>query len=371
MAKVISSDINYWLIRTFRGKYYAEFSQRNYIALGWNEISDLDLIRSASEKPEDQKALTEMAKNLQASDETEDEKKISQPGRITSPIMRFVNEIKIGDSILIPSADSEFINFGKVTSDVFLERKDTVLADPDLPILHKRRRVEWVKGVERKYLDPYLFRLLNSHYAVTNANEYAPYIDRTMYGLFTKGERGHLVLEVSKESGIYGTELVELINQILGTVDLVNEITGEKHDKNCVEVKLTLNSPGLIELAGSIAVMGAIAAGVTILLGGKVNISAFKGFSLETSGIKGAIQEFMHEKREDRKLDIEEKRLELEKLKLLEALNRTGALLPKELAPIEMASNEVPLIESPACDKEEKTSKQGKVSIRKRKKRRK
>ena len=75
MAKVISEETNYWLVRTFAGKYYAEFSQRGYVALGWNEISDLELIRSAVEKPKDQEKLTEMAKKLLKDDK-------SQPGRI-------------------------------------------------------------------------------------------------------------------------------------------------------------------------------------------------------------------------------------------------------------------------------------------------
>lgn len=361
MSRVISEETNYWLVRTFSGKYYAEFSHRGYVALGWNEISDLDLIRSAAKKPKDQEKLTEMAKKLQKGD------KNSQPGRITSPIMRFVNEIKIGDIIIIPSEDSAFLNFGKITSDPFLETKENVMADEGLISLYKRRNVEWVKEVERKRLDPYLFRLLNSHYAVTNANEYASYVDRTMYDFFTKGEKGHLVLEVKKESGIYGMELVELINQTLGIVDLVNDLTGENYDKNSVEVKLTLNSPGLIELAGGVGVIGAIATGTAILLGGKVNVSLFKGFSLETTGLKGAIQQYKEEKREDRKLDIEEKKLEIEKLKFIEALTRTNAQFPKEIAPpIEIAA-----AEGKFCDENVvKSSNQNKTGIKKRKKRR-
>ena len=333
MAQIISEEMNYWLIRTYSGKYYAEFSQREYVALGWNEISDLGLIASASTKTKDRDILTELAKKLLRAGKNRqpgDDKK-DQPGRITSPIMRFVNDINIGDTIIIPSADSVFLNFGKVTSDVFLKTDESILTDAGIPSLYKRRKVTWVKSVEKKHLDPYLFRLLNSHYAVTDANEYAQYIDRTMYGYYTKGERGHLVLEVKKESGIYGTELVDLINQILSLVDLTNGVNGTHYDKNSIEVKLTLNSPGLIELAGGIGIIGAVAVGATIMMGGKVNISMFRGVSLETTGIKGLIQQNKDVKLENRKLDIEEKKLEVEKLKFIETLARTSVQLPAEI----------------------------------------
>jgi len=47
--KEIEASQKYWLVRTFGGKYYDHFVKNNYIAIAWNEISDLEMIKQAND----------------------------------------------------------------------------------------------------------------------------------------------------------------------------------------------------------------------------------------------------------------------------------------------------------------------------------
>lgn len=337
MAIVISNDTNYWLVRTFGGKYYAEFSQEGYVALGWNSISDLNLIKSAAKNSKDQEKLTEMANKLIAA--SSDKK--GQPGRITSPILRFVNEMKIGDIIIIPSENSDLLNFGKITSGVYIEKDKTVQSEDELKSLYKRRNVEWIKTESKNLLDPYLFRLLNSHLAVSSANDYSHYIDRTMFDFYIKGDNAYLIIEVQKKTKIYGVELADIITTTLGTLDIFNDLTGENFKKNCVEVKSNLNSPGILEFAGDIKTIFAVAFVVAMIIGAKVDL--FKVLSFESEGVAGILHKFYKEYNSNK---IEKERLSIEKLKLIQAYSNMNAQLPKELVDNEInfdgvaASNE-------------------------------
>ena len=45
---VIPSTRRYWLIRTERGKFYRDFKENGYVALGWDYFTNLDDLKSAA-----------------------------------------------------------------------------------------------------------------------------------------------------------------------------------------------------------------------------------------------------------------------------------------------------------------------------------
>lgn len=326
MSVKLSDDTNYWLVRTYGGKYYSEFVNEGYVAIGWNDISNLDLIKRAADDPKSLEQLMSMSQILQLNEGKEE----GQPGRIANPILRFVNEMKIGDVVIIPSVDSERVQFGVITSDVYVEMNKSILADEGNISLFKRRNVNWLEWRDRNTLDPYLYRLFNSHGAVNKANDYAEYINRTLYSYYIKDDKAHLVFNVKKQDGILGVDLVNLIYGILQSVEIFCEDVGSEFNNNDIEVKLTLNSPGLIEFSGAIQQIGIAAFVISVLIGGKVKIESFE---FETPGLLEKARQFIKDYRDYK---LESKRIE----GLRRSIDSLEVDIPRELVASTIENNE-------------------------------
>ena len=46
----IPKERNYWLIRTESGKFYFDFLENNYVSIGWDEFSDINIFKNTDEK---------------------------------------------------------------------------------------------------------------------------------------------------------------------------------------------------------------------------------------------------------------------------------------------------------------------------------
>ncbi|KLU61674.1 hypothetical protein CEB3_c18520 [Peptococcaceae bacterium CEB3] len=316
----LRNETNYWLVRTSGGKHFHEFVAGGYVALGWNDISDLDLIRRAAVDQKAYDQVVEQAKILLQKKDKEE----SQPGRIVKPIIRFVTEMGIGDVVIAPGENSELVQFGIVDGDIYLGESPVVTREMNQCDFVKRRKVRWVAWRDRDTLDPYLYKLLNSHYAITKANDYAHYIDRTMYGFYLKENQAHLILNVRRTSDISGNEIVGFISTILGLIDLYNSVTGVNLDKNNVKIKINVQSPGPIELFGPVSVIGVIAILIVALSGGTYKI--FKVIEIQTPGLKGIFEEIRKFMEESHRHEVELKKLELQR-----AFAALEVKLPKEL----------------------------------------
>jgi len=47
LIKFLKKDVIYWFVRTTVGAYYDHFGNNNFIAIGWNEISDVNSFKEA------------------------------------------------------------------------------------------------------------------------------------------------------------------------------------------------------------------------------------------------------------------------------------------------------------------------------------
>lgn len=45
---IIPSTRRYWIIRTERGKFYRDFKENGYVALGWDHFTNLGDLKSAA-----------------------------------------------------------------------------------------------------------------------------------------------------------------------------------------------------------------------------------------------------------------------------------------------------------------------------------
>lgn len=314
IIKVLDESSNYWLVRTSGGEYYDQFVDQKFIAIGWNEISDLILIQEAktSEEKKDLilKAIRRLVDNQYSRRDrpTGQREKEAQKSRIYNQIDRFVNQMAVGDYVLIPSQGSNFIEFGIIESEAYLVDRITVkIQDGECDFI-KRRQVKWIHKEKRENLDPYLYQFIFSQHAISSANHYSSYIDRTINKLYIKGDQAHLVLGVGKTSDIYSTEIIDLIASSINSVDTFNEIMGTNLQKNLIQMRINVQSPGILELFGNITEIFAIAAVINAVVGGHVKVGPME---YSTPGLLGLMLQFIEKSQNYR---LENKRLELQRI---------------------------------------------------------
>lgn len=260
--KLIDSNHNYWFVRTQGGKYFDDFHFSDYIAIEWDEISDITWIEGAT---------TDEIKREVALKYPEE----SRAGLVAGQIVHFVKNMKKDDIVLIPNKNSEYITFGIIEDDKAYKYTPTfeevALSEDDEEMkLFKRRKVKWLMTKKRDYLDPYLYRIIYSHNTIVNANAYSTFIDRTMYDMFYKNNALHAVFQVKKTEDIPAMGLMGFINN---TVEYIQTYTGESVEDKDLSIRATINSPGPIEFIGySVGVAIGLSSLGIFLAGGKLSL---------------------------------------------------------------------------------------------------
>ncbi len=104
------------------------------------------------------------------------------------------------------------MSFGHVVSDVYQEDVPKIDIEEGACPFRKRRHVDWFTNLERSQLDPYLYRLFYSQHVVTNANDYAPFIDRALHTFFRKGDQYYTIIRVTGSGALQGRTLTSYLN---------------------------------------------------------------------------------------------------------------------------------------------------------------
>lgn len=339
----VSEGIHYWIIRTNGGDYYEDFTLHEYISISWDYVS-LSILYT---KDDDEiKRLIEVYEKMSTTPEdSDDESDGTTKGKITAilnKINRFVFEIDKGDIILIPSKNSDRIAIAEVVGDVYETEnyvESYLQANPTTEIIpcpyRKRRKIKILKTITKGQMDIYLARGFNSQYALSCMDEYAPYINRTIYGIYSRGDELHTTLHAGHPNGLTLKELVEFSTLLEKTASSIAQQCEIPFNPSQVEVKLNIHSPGLIELIGSLSGAGIVLSLLifavnNLINGGKLSISYKKDdqtgktdFSVtsESPGISGNAQK--------------NKRIELkEKEELLELVNKLDVKTPEVVAAI-------------------------------------
>ena len=278
-------------------------------------------------------------------EDSDDESDGTTKGKITAilnKINRFVFEIDKGDIILIPSKNSDRIAIAEVVGDVYETEnyvESYLQANPTTEIIpcpyRKRRKIKILKTITKGQMDTYLARGFNSQHALSCMDEYAPYINRTIYGIYSRGDELHTTLHAGHPNGLTLKELVEFSTLLEKTASSIAQQCEIPFNPSQVEVKLNIHSPGLIELIGSLSGAGIVLSLLifavnNLINGGKLSISYKKDdqtgktdFSVtsESPGISGNAQK--------------NKRIELkEKEELLELVNKLDVKTPEVVAAI-------------------------------------
>lgn len=258
----VSTERNYWLVRTQGGTYYKSFRTNDYVAISWNEL-DEDIFKDTSEE---NCLSTDRVIEFYKNKYKDDEEKIKyyskrRVSRITNTLNRFKFEMKAGDIVIIPSTNSDLISFGEVLEDdLYFERNFPAVnpkenADEKFCPFVKRKKVKWLKDVRKAELEPKLIALFNSQHTISSADKvkYGNYIDRTIDSIYIKGETAHLVLEVKKENDINALVFANLIKDSVLAVDTFEDSSFKNNIKGAnIKIKANVQSPGPMEFFGPI-----------------------------------------------------------------------------------------------------------------------
>lgn len=314
---IINDDTNYWFVRTNSGTKFEDFYFKNYIAIAWDRLNDLEFIKEGHNdllKQQVEQAYPQETK----------------PGSIASQIMRFVNEMKIGDYVMIPGTNCDRIAFGQITSDIYLyeptfeERFDLLSSGEEVGFL-KRRNVKWLADYpfERNELDPMLIPIIYSYGTIINANPYSTFINRTLYSQYYHKGMLHSIIDVNKRTNISLVDFNNLINGVFSTLHYYSDISGFEVDESELSIKATINSPGPIEIiTASTSVFICLSAITLFLNGANIDFSfdilnVINGkIKIDAPGLLDKIQNIIRLSKDDAQLKENEKTLLESKEKL-------------------------------------------------------
>jgi len=302
----ISSNRNYWFVRTQGGLYYETFLENGYVAIGYDTIR-LSTIKNAHQNKHAKKALAEAIKE-RFPEET-------RPGYIGNQLIDFAYNIKKGDIVVIPSASSSRISIGEVESTLILE-KDNKIDDSDCPFL-KRKKIDWKKkNIPLKSLDAQLLKLKYTQRTITSIpEELTSYIDRNIVPLYVKDDNAHLALNVQRHKNLPAYSLFGAWTELLELADEFGNEEGIEINKEDFDIRINVQSPGTIEFI-SYSIIGLVALSVIVagLVGAEFESnSKLLKFKFKSEGLLKKVSDFL-----DRRQDRITKNNLSEKLKLMD-----------------------------------------------------
>jgi hypothetical protein len=332
LIPVIENTSNYWFFRTDGGRLYDPFFQQDLIALDYAKIPDEKsrFLINGDISEAKIKAVKDIYPNQR------------RPGLIIANLKRFYFEMKKGDYVVIPSISGKNIAVGEITGDVAnIEGIKKIRSDGRIFIdeeYRRSRKINWITAMRRGNFSPELYRLLNTHQTISNANRYAEWIDNLLYAIYKKDDKYHYIVNINQRYGIsaktvYWTfyELLDITDKFLKEIN-IDETTDD------IDTKISLNSPGYIEFLGNSGRAIALLCILILFINGggfKIKIGDKFSLDLSTSGIIKRLNEFLNSQK-DRGLKkrLEEKivNLEIEKsgdvVKILNSINKENQNRP-------------------------------------------
>ncbi|TSJ41536.1 hypothetical protein [Fluviicola chungangensis] len=239
----INSQKEYWYVRTDGGEHYTDFVQNGYIGINWNFISASD-IREENLQYLRKSIITNSYKYRKVPYDKLGAGEKSSVTKTINKLFTFQN-LKKGDVVLIPSEEADRFSIGEIADDEIytVSEKETSTG-----VFLKRRKVNWLKtSIQHPYYNS-LFYLLKHSHTIVSIKKYADFIDSIMEELYIKDGDCFLSLRINKESEISLKDLKDLFDNYLGLISKVNNDFNFGEQIDTTTVKLSLNSPGFINI---------------------------------------------------------------------------------------------------------------------------
>lgn len=281
--KNINSEQNYWMVRTMGGSYFDEFINGNYIAVGYNSVTlaDIQLL------PESETTAKEILKAM-----FQDRyPNLRNTGYPVAQLLRFSRDIKSGDIIIIPSSGASNVAFGIVDGGMYEEEYPIIDEDHHCNF-KKRYHIQWKYNTTRGSLPPTLQLMFNSRHILSDVKNYAPYIDSIMNDCYVKDDILHLVLKIQTQDEVSLDDFCDIkaISTLIEDFCRKNDIPHE----DALIMKIQMESPGWLRLSTkNIFKLLAFGLFITALTGGGLRYNTDQGFELYTTGIPGAINDYL------------------------------------------------------------------------------
>ena len=285
---VISDNKNYWLIRTSSGEYYESFIKYSYIALGYNEIS-LEAVNTLKTSAKNNGEAIKNLKNLVIETYRDKEKEEKRPGLIANQLFTFTYDIKKGDIVVIPSRNSDEVYFG-IVEESFLSNSDQHFLD--FCPFNRRKKVKWVKQMNRSELEPSLFKIFFSHLAVNNITSYGNQIEANLSNYFVRGGEEHLIFNIQKKEDIGAIDLFQLGFYLLSLTESFFEENELEFSINDFDVKVNLNSKGKLKFITKYGKGAFMLALITVFINGGGGTISYGNFNMDIKS-DGLIQKII------------------------------------------------------------------------------
>lgn len=302
---IISNDVNFWMIRTQSGFFYDEYLSKEFIAIGWNLLRESDLKSSLSKEYEE--SLKQQIKNQYG---------VKVPGTVINKCNKFYRDIKTGDfAVIVDGHRIAFATIGEYYEEdinnysLDLEKSIIERIEKDRPLKGslecpylKRRSITIIKYInDYNYTNPYLFNAISANrHSLSKLNYYADIILSTCYDIYYYNNKLNISFKVNTHDAISALTLSDFVS---GSARILSN-----NAANNVTVKTSLHSPGDIILQISNSIKDNIIPLLMcymIVFGGKIGNCEFKS-------ILSAVKYLIEKNYNDRKKELEIKKLEKE-----------------------------------------------------------
>ncbi|MDB9136971.1 hypothetical protein [Parabacteroides distasonis] len=285
---VIKEDRHYWLVRSMGGDFYNEYISRGYIAIGYNEISLAEIKLSASHNDEAVNTLKKIidSKESISSVDVDD----INPQYAAIQLLKFYRDIQIGDIIVIPGKSSDQIAIARVESSVYEEKEEDVSKLSGICNFRKRRRIKIINRSFRSKLNPKMQLMFSSRHIVSNADNYAQYIDSCISDYYQKDGNTFLVLRVKEEDSISADDF-GLVPDLIGLLKDYSEEIHLNINVQTVKMKTCVQSPGdILMYATSWEAITLIGMFIMIIKGGEFSITKGDGLKIKVGTLSEATE---------------------------------------------------------------------------------
>lgn len=264
----IENDACYWIVRSgVEAKYFEQFYNDKCIALGWDKITNINMIK--------EQLNADSLKNIVEEEYLEEIKEIKSNASsisrkitdISNKIYKFVVEMKVGDFIVTPGTDEILIGIvegeAKLVEGKFnkiSEKKEEKLIGE----LNKVRTVTWLKRVGREQMEPHLRLILGIYHGIAKISEEQAIteINRMIYDFYVINNTGHTTYRINDEAEIDFQKYANFIYHVNGIYNVLKD----DFEDSRLTIKTNIQSPGPIELIGETSLVSCILAGISSLL---------------------------------------------------------------------------------------------------------
>lgn len=308
---IIPSEQNYWLLRANGGKYYEDFLRDSYIAVETFNIPLQEFIESDSLITATEKDYADIITNYLIRER-------HNVNYSSKQIFNFINNIKEKDLVLTPSKRSEYYLVGyagELYEEEFTSSRPEMIlrgSTKEIPTspYRLRRKITWLKEVHRNEIDNSFLRILHTHQALINVNQYAHILDRLIFAFYIKENKFYANFYAQGTVNFSLTTWNKYHNTLFKRI-------GEKNADKFF-LKQNIQSPGPIEIISNIKEfiepLIPWASAAICMLGLKTLQIKYKD-----TEIKGTLPWLFARKRINKAMDLENHSKELDnELKMLE-----------------------------------------------------